>query len=336
MKWPEDVPAPERSRSSLSGAMVAVTPDVTQAEEHRRRKELVRQRLLGDGPPVERIGRFTLLHQVGAGALSVIYAAHDQECDRRVAVKLLRAPLAETDLRLQREAQAMARLSHPNVVAVHETGHWEGRLFIAMELVEGQPLEQWLAAGHRSWQEIVDVFLQVGCGLVAAHGLGLVHRDFKLASVVIDGDGRARMPDFGPVRRSEPPGADGALPGVELGACFEAPAYMAPEQRAGLAADVLSDQFSFCVALHEALVGARPDAAVAPGRRRIPTRLARVVKRGLAADRRARWPSMRHLLCELERLRRPGRRGLRAAIAATVMVVVAATLALVSWRFLAP
>ncbi len=116
------------------------------------------------------------------------------------------------------------------------------------------------------------MFLQVGCGLVAAHGLGLVHRDFKLASVVIDGDGRARMPDFGPVRRSEPPGADGvptARRRARRGAS-RTPAYMAPEQRAGLAADVLSDQFSFCVALHEALVGARPDAAAAPGRRRDP------------------------------------------------------------------
>jgi WD40 repeat protein/serine/threonine protein kinase len=351
MKPPADEPELERSMgSSLVGALSAAVPDVTEAEEHRRRKDLVRQRLLGEALSGVRIGRFTLLGQVGSGAMSMVYAAYDDELDRRVAVKLLRTALVPSDVRLRREARALARLSHPNVVAVHEIGHWEGRLFIAMELVDGQTLDTWLDERPRTWQEIVDVLLQAGSGLAAAHEIGLVHRDFKPTNVMVGEDGRVRVLDFGLVRRTGQPGAawpeerrgGEAVPeepeppagsGSETvtGACVGTPAYMAPEQRAGLVADVLSDQFSFCVALHEALFDVRPGEPPEDGRDRhrrpVPARLARAIERGLAADPRARWPSMRHLLGALERLRGAGRRWrIRAAMLGLTALVVGVAL----------
>ncbi|HWO27042.1 MAG TPA: protein kinase [Kofleriaceae bacterium] len=352
MKRKGDGAARESSSDSrLADALAAAAPDVTSAEEHRRRKELVRQRLLGDSPPATRIGRFLLLRQVGSGAMSAVYAAYDAELDRRVAVKLLHAPLAPRDERLRREAQAMARLSHPNVVAVHEIGRWEGQLFIAMELVKGQTLEAWRDAGRRTWQEIVEVLLQAGRGLAAAHALGLVHRDFKPANVMVGEDGRARVLDFGLVRVAEPAGArkkngggggDGAaLAAVSpanggsltaTGARVGTPAYMAPEQRAGIAADARSDQFSFCVTLYEALFDLRPGSISAESRarreRRVPARLARAIDRGLADDPLARWPSMGHLLGELERQREAPRRWrVSAALFGMAALIAAVTLA---------
>jgi eukaryotic-like serine/threonine-protein kinase len=332
-------------RPPLSGLLIAAAPDMLAAEEQLRRRNLVRRRLLGDTPP-DRIGRFQLLGQVGSGAMSVVYAAYDEDLDRRVAVKLLRASPAANDKRLRREAKAMAQLSHPNVVAVHEIGQWKGQPFIAMELVEGQTVESWLTASPpRAWKEIVDVFLQAGRGLAAAHGLGLVHRDFKPANVMVGEDGRARVLDFGLVRlieRPTPPPEDhrpeGRLQVVPEGiltapdACPGTPAYMAPEQRSGIAADARSDQFSFCVALHEAIYGVLPGEEPAQGEvqheRPIRPRLARVIARGLDPDPDARWPSMEHLLGALERLRWPARRWrVRAAVLGlgALVAIVAAT-----------
>ncbi len=346
---PEADPAPARPPPcALDQTLIAAAPDVTSADEHRWRKDLVRQRLFGGGPPTVRIGRFTLLGLVGSGAMSVVYAAYDEKLDRRVALKLLRAPLALGDERLRREAQAMARLAHPNVVAVHDFGDWEGRLFLAMELVKGPTLDAWLTAHRRTWKEIVEVFLQAGRGLAAAHEHNLVHRDFKPVNVIVGEDGRTRVLDFGLVRVAEQAGAPAAAPGAaarrgtaparpgtlaltEAGACPGTPAYMGPEQRAGGAADARSDQFSFCVALHEALFGARPGAAPAAGHARcegpIPLQLARVLERGLREDPAARWPSMGHLLAALERLRWPARRWrLRAVLLGTAALVAAVTL----------
>lgn len=344
------------SRATLGGSLLAAAPDVMAADEHRRRKELVRHRLLGDGPPAVRIGRFTLLKLVGSGAMSVVYAAYDDQLERRVAVKLLRAPLALADGRLRREAQAMARLTHPNVVAVYDVGLWEGRWFIAMELVKGQTLDAWLAATRRSWKAVLDVLLQAGRGLAAAHDLGLVHRDFKPANVMVGEDGRVRVLDFGLVRLAEGaavsdddgcPSAPSDAPPADpadaesltaTGACIGTPAYMAPEQRAARIADARSDQFSFCVALHEAIFGVRPGAApAADGLRReaqVPMGLARVLARGLAADPRARWPSMTHLLAELERLRGSARRR-RLWAAALGVVALVAVVALASRHLVA-
>lgn len=296
-------------------------------EEYRLRKLLMQHWLFGGRPP--KIGRFSLLEVVGVGAMSFVWAAYDPHLDRRVAVKLLRDPLAWADARLEREALAMARLSHPNVVTVYETGRWNGRLYIVMELVPGQTLDVWLGGRRRSWQEIVETFLQAGHGLAAAHAQGLVHRDFKPANVMVGQDGRVRVLDFGLVRLAVPAGGafeeDEPIAPLEVmpessgsltmpGACVGTPAYMGPELSAGRVADARSDQYSFCVALHEALFGVRPgDDGTAPRTQRttlalIGIRLSRVIERGLAKDPDARWPSLRHLLDRLEQLRWPARR----------------------------
>ena len=131
-----------------------------------------------------RVGRFTAVRQIGAGGMGVVYMAYDEQLDRKVAVKLLQErPGADAEslghARLLREAQAMAHVSHPNVAAVYEVGTYEDQVFVAMELVEGKTLGQWLADEPRSWQEIVAVYVQAGRGLAAAHAAGLVHRDLK-------------------------------------------------------------------------------------------------------------------------------------------------------------
>ncbi len=181
----------------------------------------------------DRIGRFRVLDRLGSGGMGVVYSAYDPELDRKVAIKLLRADVhrgvAKDDARarLQREAQAMARLSDPNVIVVHEVGTVGDRVFVAMEYIDGQTLGQWLGtprgAGRepgsresgprRSWREVVDVFLKAGSGLAAAHRAGLVHRDFKPDNVLLGRDGRVRVVDFGLARSV----GDGSTRGVAKG-----------------------------------------------------------------------------------------------------------------------
>jgi tetratricopeptide (TPR) repeat protein len=242
----------------------------------------------------ERLGRYVLLEAIGAGGMGQVFRAFDPELDRAVAIKLLH-PSADPDdhTRLLREAQAMAKLSHPHVVPVFDVGTARGRVFVAMDLVRGQTLHRWLRAGPRRWQDLVTMFVQAGRGLAAAHAVGLVHRDFKpdnvLVSTLPGGGERAQVLDFGlakPIER-EPADADpSAWPGaaadppddeaVELeatggaervthadrltrtGQVMGTPAYMAPEQFVGLPVDARTDQFAFCVALYEALWGERP------------------------------------------------------------------------------
>jgi tetratricopeptide (TPR) repeat protein len=285
------------------------------------------------------IGRYVVLSKLGSGAMGVVLAAYDPELDRKVALKLLKARPGPQDVgraRLQREAQALARLDHRNVVTVHDVGVHAGQLFVGMEFVEGQTLREWMASVDepRPWREVVRIFMEAGQGLAAAHQAGLVHRDFKPDNVMLGKDGRVRVTDFGLARSNDAEG-DSEAP-VELpleqversagkhpqldtltqtGALLGTPAYMSIEQFEGREADARSDQFSFCVALYEALYGERPFAgsnvaqligAVAdeqirkPAKRtRVPAWLRKVVVRGLAADRDARWPSMAALLAVL-------------------------------------
>ncbi len=240
----------------------------------------------------ERLGRFTLLERLGEGGMGIVRSAYDPQLDRRVAIKLIRA---EDDderarARLLREAQALARLSHPNVVQVHEAGVHEGQVFIAMEYVVGQTLTRWLEDERPQWREIVMSYLQAGRGLAAAHDAELVHRDFKPDNVLIGEDGRVRVVDFGLARGHEALAAelgsgersDGVLSELaedsdideviergssggsspvgrltRTGARLGTPAYMAPEQILGGTVTPLSDQFSFCLALYESLYGQR-------------------------------------------------------------------------------
>jgi tetratricopeptide (TPR) repeat protein len=323
------------------------------------------------------LGRYTLLRKLGEGGMGVVYAAYDQELDRRVALKLLRARDRgeRAASRMQREAQAMARLSHPNVVQVYDVGLVGGRLFVAMEHVSGQSLREWARVGvpgekdrsERTWREVVAMYVQAGEGLAAAHAAGLVHRDFKPDNVLVGDDGRPRVLDFGLAARNEPADesrTSGSVPplhdtsrsesGAKLrstdlqltaeGTLIGTPAYMSPEQHLRNPADHRSDQFSFCVALYEALYGERPfigatlvelRAAVfsghvrePPAGRKLPGWLRRVVLRGLSIAAEDRYPDMPALLVALRT--DPGRARRRwllaLGVAALVGVAVAAVM----------
>src|SRR5690606_26896798 len=202
--------------------------------------------------------------------MGVVYVAHDRELDRRVALKVLKGTGdQEALLRLQREGQAMARVTHPNVITVHEAGI-QGRLvFLAQELLDGGSLRQWLEQ-PRSQHEILGKFIAAGRGLAAAHAAGLVHRDFKPDNVLLGVDGRVRVSDFGLARslagletvpHRPPDSVAGTTRDVahspmatmtRTGAVMGTPLYMSPEQHRGEPADERSDQFSFCVALYQA------------------------------------------------------------------------------------
>ena len=300
----------------------------------------------------DRIGRYRIAALLGQGGMGAVYEAEDDELDRRVAIKLLnvRAGGTEGAGRLVREAQALAQLSHPNVVAVFEAGFNADRPYIVMELVNGVTLERWLHDAPRTWSAIVDVFRAAGEGLAAAHEHGIVHRDFKPANVIVGADGRVRVLDFGLATAGDaPPEEEPVVPSpgalvdrlTITGSVMGTPAYMPPEAHLGKAGDPKSDQFSFCVALFEALYGARPfngnfitvRAKVAQGAidppplgRDVPAWLRRVVERGLAPDPDARWPSMPALIDAL-RPRRTSTLPWVAALAAVagLIAVVAAT-----------
>lgn len=324
--------------------------------------------------PGTQVGRFVVEAPLGAGGMGVVYAADDPVLGRKVALKLIHADHSEGlaseewRARLLREARAIARLSHPNVITVHEIGLHGDQPFVAMELVEGSTLRSWLAASPRSWRDIVAVFVAAGRGLLAAHRAGLVHRDFKPDNVLIGDDGRIRVTDFGlacPLPDVESAGPSGPAPekpetldvpgsGVEdrqgrltrTGALLGTPGYMAPEVLRGGAADFASDQFSFCVTLHEALFGERPvlDASPKPGvqsepetaverkpavrmrsdRHAVPGWLQQAVQRGLRTRPSDRFPSMEALLVALDRepIRR---RWILFGVAAVVVAAVGVT-----------
>jgi tetratricopeptide (TPR) repeat protein/predicted Ser/Thr protein kinase len=283
------------------------------------------------GPPIAsgaRIGRYVLLGSAGAGGMGVVYGAYDPQLERKVALKFLRPPgpgegtREELRERIQREAKAMARLSHPNVVTVHDVVVSGDEVFVAMEYVDGVTLSQWLQQRPRTWREIVAVFIEAGRGLAAAHAAGIVHRDFKPGNVLVGGDGRVRVTDFGLARAAgnAPPEGAGGLGGglfvTQTGALLGTPAYMAPEQFRREPADARTDVFSFCAALWEALHGERPfrgdtlealRAAVLAGRlgekppRAAPVRLRRILARGLSPRREDRHQDMPALLRELSR-----------------------------------
>lgn len=295
------------------------------------------------------IDRFLVLEQLGAGGMGVVYAAHDPELDRKVALKLL-LPRAGSagygdQARLMREAQALAKLAHPNVVAVHDVGTRGSRVWIAMEFVAGQTLTAWAKERPRRWTELIAVLADVARGMAAAHEAGLVHRDIKPDNVMIGQDGRVRVMDFGlahgrATAATEPDltstlesghlTAPLALRLTAQGAVQGTPAYMAPEQWLGHDEEPATDQFGWSVMAWELLYGERPFAgasnlaiatAVLAGKRRppphgrsVPSWLRRVLERGLATEPAKRWPCMAALLSALDRGR--GRARLRTGAAA--------------------
>ncbi len=299
------------------------------------------------GMPLQRganLGRYVLLEKLGAGGMGEVFAAYDPQLDRKVALKLLRGgalSAEEGKARLLREAQAMARLQHPNVIAVHDVGLFGDRVFVAMEYVDGETLGDWLRGQH-PWEDVVRIFRGAAEGLSAAHRAGLVHRDFKPDNVLLGQDERPRVLDFGLARQSistpspsaaaaerDIPLSDSSLavPLTRDGAVMGTPGYMAPEQIAGLATDARTDQFSFCVALWEGLFGRRPFSGATlkqhaqeiaagrltpvPSETQVPEWVQDVLRRGLKANPAERWPEMDSLIKALRpRAKRNPRRTL--------------------------
>ncbi len=292
------------------------------------------------------VGRLVVLHKLGSGGMGVVYAAYDPELDRKVALKLLLPGSGgETGrARLVREAQALARLSHPNVVGIHDVGTVGGQVWLAMEFVEGRTLGQWLRT-PRGWREVLEVMRKAGEGLAAAHAAGLLHRDFKPDNVMVGDDGRVRVMDFGLARMEASAVSGGPTsagrptpdPQVEppngvtrVGAVVGTPGYMAPEQFGGDPVTAAADQFAFCITLWEALYGERPfggsssmevAASVLEGKVRPPANpraappwLRRACERGLLVDPTRRWPAMSALLDTLAkgRSRAAARKGVAA------------------------
>ncbi|HXU02913.1 MAG TPA: protein kinase, partial [Polyangia bacterium] len=287
---------------------------------------------IGSLPPGSRVDRYQILGAIGRGGMGAVYAAYHPDLDRRIALKVVGesgGDSAERRARLLREARAIARLSHPNVIAVHDAGTFDDRVYIAMEFIEGETVHAWLRTRPRSWREILEVFVAAGRGLAAAHAAGVVHRDFKPRNIMIGRDGSVRVMDFGLARLAEEPdrptptsGADThALPTsvTSTGAVVGTLAYMAPEQFRREAIDGRADQFSFCVALHEALYGSRPalahvvarehaNSSISPQRAAVPAWLRAIVARGLAVRREDRFASMDDLLRALGKGRAAPRR----------------------------
>lgn len=299
------------------------------------------------------IGRYTVLELVGRGGMGEVYAAYDPQLDRKIALKLLRTDgrgaEARAEARLLREAKAIARVSHPNVVTVHDAGTFGDRIFVAMEFVEGATLKGWLAEKPRQRAEILEVFAAASRGLAAAHAAGLVHRDFKPPNVMVGRDGGVRVTDFGLVRQvghaddaagSAAAGAATADAEVDLtrtGEMVGTPRYMSPEQFKGDPLDARTDQFSFCVALYEALYGQRafpgdalPDLMTSvlegrvsppPPKSTVPGWLRRVLLRGLEVDPARRFPSMEALSAALKA--DPGARRRRTGMALGLLATLA-------------
>ena len=294
--------------------------------------------------PGRMLGRFMILGALGEGGMAVVLRAYDPELDRQLAIKVMRGDVygeraSIGQSRIHREAHALARLSHPNIVQVYEAGSVPGGVFIAMELVRGVTLRAWSKEKPRTWREVVEVFKQAAAGVAAAHAAGIVHRDFKPDNVLVGDDGRVRVVDFGLARPGgeaartdgSPPRLDPDLLVTQAGAVIGTPAYMAPEQHLGQPADARSDVFGLCVSLHEALYGSRPftgataadvrrsvllgEPTPPPHDRAVPGWLRTLVARGLRRDPAERPASMQEVVTELGRDHAAGLRrwGLSAA-----------------------
>jgi len=271
-----------------------------------------------DGTPIEgRLGRYEVLRELGRGSMGVVVRAYDPELDRAVAVKVLGPRLldgAGARDRLRREAQAMARLTHPNVVTVYDVATHGDTLCIAMELVEGETLRGFVRS-PRPWRETLRICILAGRGLAAAHAAKLVHRDYKPENVLVADDGRVAVSDLGLARIEDDRPLDRAASPTAT-TLAGTPAYMAPELFRGEPATAASDQFSFCVATYEVLYGERPFSGEtleelrdhiiggvlrdAPAQSPVPPWLRTVLLRGLSGDPGSRFASMPELLGTLE------------------------------------
>lgn len=346
--------------AEVAGLSLGAAP-IVEIDEPTRGLRLLAPDLRSRLVPGTQVGRYIILSSLGVGGMGEVYAAHDRELDRDIALKILHAnprrdARAQDDAhsRLLREARSMARLHHPHVVPIHDVGTFDDRPFLAMERIRGGTLDAWLKAAPRRWQDIRTVFEQAGAALAAAHEVGLVHRDFKPSNVLVDPQGRAFVADFGLARQFEGP-ADAPSPvpsssavGARVDAVSESGwvvgtlEYMAPEQFAGGLVDARADMYSFCVALWEALHGRRPPAVLArerggqrprisaPGASAgVPAWLDRVLERGMQDVAADRFASMSELLVALQSDRRVARK--RRTVGLVLALVLPAVLAMAWW-----
>src|SRR5215472_6274924 len=317
-------------------------------------------------------GRYKLVEKLGVGGMGVVYLAEDPQLGRRVAIKLMEPKTSgnqtasDGQARLLREAQALAQLSHPNVIAVHDVGTFADQVFIAMEYVEGSTLRQWLAERQRTWREVLSTFVQAGRGLAAAHAAGIVHRDFKPDNVLVGNDGRVRVLDFGLARPAQPsyteelrnvdeqaladartaPGlAQLGVTVTQQGKFIGTPTYMAPEQLMGKRVNEKTDQYSFCVAVFQGLYGTLPFKAdnfgallekirqrkvnEVPNVSSVPSSVHQALLRGLSPNPANRFSSMEALLDKLEQPQAVPRR--QTLIVAGLGIAVALLLAIGGW-----
>src|SRR3989440_8497312 len=252
---------------------------------------------------------------VGAGGMSSVYRAHDELLDRKVALKILHSHYNEDEEyveRFRREARTVAQLSHPNIVTVIDRGEDEGRQFIVFELIEGRTLKQVLdAEGRLPERRALEIALQVARGLAFAHEHGLVHRDVKPQNVILNGDGRAKVTDFGIARSLDVQGV------TQSGTVLGTSNYIAPEQASGQAVDQTTDVYSLGVVLFELLTGEvpfpgesfvavamqhvnEPPPSLLDVRPDVPARVAHAVDRALEKDPAARFPTMDAFAAELQ------------------------------------
>ncbi len=318
-----------------------------------------------------RLGRYLVISELGRGGVGVVYRAYDPKLQREVALKCVRPDVADRERheRLVREAQAMARLSHANVVSVYDVERVGDVVVIAMELIDGITLSRWLANGAHPWREVVAKFVAAGRGLQAAHQAGMLHRDFKPGNVVLGADGRPRVTDFGLARLRDSPKASassddiaGLEPEVDIDAVWTStqangasegngvhgtPPYMAPEQHENGVLTPAVDQYALCVSLWQALVGqlpfggsrGRPMAALLESKRNgpppwpkqvvVPRRLSDALRRGLDPNPARRWPSMEAMLAALTFEPRRGRSAVVGAVG--LAVVVSTSVVAVGW-----
>jgi eukaryotic-like serine/threonine-protein kinase len=307
--------------------------------------------------PGDRIGRYVVIRLLGSGGMGMVYLADDPRLDRRIAIKILRGRSPEEPesdharQRLLREAQAIARLSHPNVVAIHDVGTHRDGVFIAMEYVEGVSLRSWIREREPKLGQIIDVFIGAARGLSAAHAANIVHRDVKPDNIIVDDQLHAKVLDFGLARsvREASLHADARAPmeadddnevhaklAVDMtavGHIMGTPPYMSPEQARGLPLTARTDQYSLCVALYEAVYGVRPFVGrsateLASARKKgpkfpehptIPRALRRIIERALQPDPEHRFDSMDAVVRELNRYRHRQRRTTALIVVVAVM-----------------
>ena len=322
----DELRGPGDSRTGAIGGMLAPVSGVGSGETLRGSTDPLGDTAPGTGASVglmgnedapERIGRHRVLGKLGEGGMGLVYAAHDDELERRVAIKLLRPETGGEPRRLLREARSMARLCHPNVAAIYDVGTHGDAIYLAMEYVHGSSLREWSRVPH-PWPERAAVLIQAAEGLAAAHEAELVHRDFKPENVIVGTDGRVRVLDFGLAKLapdSRGPRDDSA---TQTGALVGTPRYMAPEQLRSHAVGPATDQFAFCLTAYEIAYGARPfegevfaehaasvlrgDPRPPPEHADAPVELWPILQRGLSRDPDDRYPSMSSVIEALRRL----------------------------------